>query len=151
MDKLLQLQKAIKPIVKDSTNPYYKSKYFDINSLIAEIKPIINELGLIIMQPLSVLDNKPALTTIIIDSEDGKELINYTTILPENPDPQKMGAIITYFRRYALQSLLLLEAEDDDANSAIPTKEQAKSLLWVKIRKIAGNNPTEEQIIKRLS
>jgi len=29
-------------------------------------------------------------------------------------DPQKMGAVITYYRRYALQSLFLLEAEDLD-------------------------------------
>lgn len=118
MNKLLALQKAIKPIVKDSTNPFFKSKYFDINTLIADIKPIINELGLIIMQPLSNINGKASLKTLIIDEADGKILIDSETILPENLDPQKMGAIITYFRRYSLQSILLLEAEDDDGNSA---------------------------------
>jgi len=28
-----------------------------------------------------------------------------------------MGSAITYFRRYAIQSMLLLQAEDDDANT----------------------------------
>jgi hypothetical protein len=40
-------------------------------------------------------------------------------VLPENSDPQKMGSTITYFRRYALQSLFLLQAEDDDGHSAV--------------------------------
>jgi hypothetical protein len=41
--------------------------------------------------------------------------IRYTCPLPELADAQKAGSAITYFRRYALQSLLALEAEDDDA------------------------------------
>ena len=116
MNKLLELQRAIQPIKKDSENPFYKSKYFDINSLIADIKPILNELELIIIQPLITLDDsKLAIETRIIDND--KILAQSVAVLPENNDPQKLGSIITYFRRYALQSLLLLEAEDDDAES----------------------------------
>lgn len=117
-NKLLLLQKAIKPIAKDSENPFYKSKYFDINTLIADIKPILNELGIIIMQPLSNKDGRTTLKTIMINGETGQTIIESETLLPENPDPQKMGSITTYFRRYSLQSLLLLEALDDDANLA---------------------------------
>lgn len=134
--KLLELQKAIKPIVKDSENPFYKSKYFDINSLIADIKPILNDLGLIIMQPLSNINGKTTLKTLLIDEADGKILIDSETILPENNDPQKMGAIITYFRRYSLQSLLLLEAEDDDGNMAVekPTTQNTYQLAKAPIQ-----------------
>jgi hypothetical protein len=38
--------------------------------------------------------------------------------LPEIADPQKMGSAVTYYRRYMLQSLLLLRAVDDDGNIA---------------------------------
>ena len=38
--------------------------------------------------------------------------------LPQITDPQKVGSAVTYFRRYTLQSLLSLQAEDDDANTA---------------------------------
>lgn len=41
-------------------------------------------------------------------------------------DPQKMGSAITYYRRYALQSLFLLRAEDDDANVASTKKTDKK-------------------------
>jgi hypothetical protein len=114
--KLLKVQQEIGAIAKDSTNPFFKSKYFDINGLIAEVKPMINKHGLVIMQPLTMLDGKPAIQTIIADPETGEQFES-TTLLPENNDPQKFGSGITYYRRYALQSILFLQAEDDDANS----------------------------------
>lgn len=119
MDKLLQFQTKVEAIKKDSTNPFFKSNYFDINSLLAEIKPLLNELGIILLQPLTeTMGDRPALRTILIDSETGKELINTQVPLPDLQDPQKLGSAITYFRRYSLQSLLALQAEDDDGNKA---------------------------------
>ena len=115
--KLLEAQKKIASIKKGKENPFFKSKYADINSYIEEVKPIMNECGLIILQPLTLRDGKVALKTVIIDTDNGDEFASVTK-LPENPDPQKMGAIITYFRRYAIQSLLFLQAEDDDCNKA---------------------------------
>jgi hypothetical protein len=118
MKKLLMFQQSIKAIAKDSQNPHFKNTYFDINKLLEEIKPILNELGLVIIQPLTIIDGKSAIKTIIFDTEADKALIESIIYIPENPDPQKMGSAITYFRRYSLQSLLALEAEDDDANKA---------------------------------
>jgi hypothetical protein len=37
--------------------------------------------------------------------------------LPDNIDPQKMISATTYYRRATLQSLLSLQAVDDDGNS----------------------------------
>lgn len=122
MKKLLAFQKEVGAITKDSENPYFKSKYFDINKLLEEVKPILNKLGLVLLQPLENINGKPALRTIIFDTESENTELAYlmdsTIPLPENPDPQKMGSIITYFRRYAIQSLLGLQAEDDDGNYA---------------------------------
>ena len=115
--RLLEAQKKIGAIKKGKVNPFYKSKYADINAYIEDVKPILNECGLIILQPLTIREGKMALKTTIIDSETGEE-IKSVTIIPEGADAQKQGAVITYFRRYAIQSLLFLQAEDDDANSA---------------------------------
>jgi hypothetical protein len=115
--KLLDVQMEIGAIKKDSENPYFKSKYFDINALLGQVKPILNKHGLILLQELDHIDSKLALRTIIIDSESGEQIYSACP-LPEVTDAQKAGSAITYFRRYALQSLLALEAEDDDANSA---------------------------------
>lgn len=124
--KLLEAQKKIGAIKKDKANPFFKSKYADINAYIEEAKPILNSVGLVILQPLTTLEGRMALKTVIVDSENGEE-IESVAILPENPDPQKMGSIITYFRRYAIQSLLFLQAEDDDANkTSVPTIQYEK-------------------------
>lgn len=130
-EKLLEVQKEIKPIVKDSTNPHFKNRYFDINTLLAEVKPILNKHGLILTQGLTHIDGKIALKTNLVSVERigttakslesldyEKDIISYMCPLPECPDAQKYGSAITYFRRYSLQSLLALEAEDDDGHVA---------------------------------
>ena len=112
-------------ISKDSTNPFFKSKYFDINKLLEEVKPVLNDLGLVLVQALSNIDGKPAIKTELynVDNTEQFPLLSSTTPIPENPDPQKMGSIITYYRRYAIQTLLCLQAEDDDANMAKPVAQ----------------------------
>jgi hypothetical protein len=122
--KLLEVQKEIGAIKKDATNPYFKSKYFDINSLLEQVKPVLNKHGLILTQALTHLEGKLALRTSILDA-DSQDIYSDVCPLPEVADPQKAGSAVTYFRRYALQSLLALEAEDDDANSASGKKEKS--------------------------
>jgi hypothetical protein len=51
-------------------------------------------------------------------SDNGQVLVTSFMALPDLTDPQKLGSCITYYRRYSLVSLLALEAEDDDGNTA---------------------------------
>jgi len=117
--KLLSVQEQVGVVSKESENPFYKSKYADINKYLEVVKPILSKNGLILLQPIEYKNGKNILTTRIYD-EDGNR-IKSEMELPVNPDPQKQGAVITYFRRYAIQSLLALQAEDDDANSTVET------------------------------
>lgn len=126
--KLHALQKDIDPIKKDETNPFFRSKYFDINGLIEAVQPLLTKHGLVIIQPLSDINGKPAITTIVTDIESG-EMCQDTIVIPEQTDIQKFGAAVTYMRRYALQSLLLLQAEDDDGNTAVSKKPTPKATV----------------------
>lgn len=119
MEKLFLVQQEIQPIEKDSNNPFFNSKYFDINKLLEVVKPVLAKHKLLILQPLS----GSTVTTTIIDTEgesgDGKDRVFSTASIPDSiTDPQKIGSCITYLRRYTLQSLLSLESEDDDGNTA---------------------------------
>lgn len=114
--KLWLVQVALEPLKKELDNPYFKSKYTDINALLAEVKPVLHKQHLIVLQPLTHINGKPAIKTEIFDVSTG-ESVSETMVMPENSDPQKMGSTITYFRRYGLVSMLALEAEDDDGNS----------------------------------
>lgn len=119
--KLFELQQKIGAISKDSTAKAgtFSYKYFDINSLIEGLKPHLIELKLVVLQPLIEKDGKTLIKTIIAES-DGEGVLESTAVLPDNIDPQKMGSAITYYRRYALQSMLFLQAEDDDGESTKP-------------------------------
>ena len=116
--KLYKVQSEIGAISKDVTNPFYKSKYFDINSLIGQLQPLLKKHGLLLLQPIE--DQK---VKSIIFEIDGDGYVESSIKLPEILDPQKLGSAITYFRRYTLQSLLALQAEDDDGNKAIVKKK----------------------------
>lgn len=126
MDKILKIQSEIGVLSKDQTNPFFKSKYLDINGLLAQLLPLLEKHELVVIQPLEIKDGKNTLVTRVID---GKDLIAISEILlPDLQDPQKMGSAITYYRRYALQSLFLLQAQDDDGNHASePTNPLSKT------------------------
>jgi len=111
--KLLSAKKEMEAITKDSKNPFFKSNYFDVNKLLLEVEPILQKNGLLLLQPLE----DGLVKSMIFDSEEGSCVCS-SLQLPEIKDPQKIGSAITYYRRYTLQSLLGLQAEDDDGNNA---------------------------------
>jgi len=124
--KLADAKAEIGAISKDSTNPFYKSKYFDINNLLAHVEPILLKHGLLCLQPII---NGVVITQIFdIEIEHGCCIESSIPLTDEN-DPQKLGSQISYFRRYTLSSLLAIQAEDDDANSAKPKPQPTKPKL----------------------
>ena len=112
--KLLEFQKKIGIIKKDSKNPHFKNTYASLTQILSEVKPLLTECGLILIQPISL----EGVGTTIIDFETG-EKIETVISLPTNLSPQQLGSAITYFRRYTLASLLSLEIDDDDAQSTV--------------------------------
>lgn len=123
--KLAAVKKEIGAISKDSTNPFFKSKYFDINGLLKHVEPLLDKNGLLLLQPIT----DGLVCSQIIDVENG-EKVESSIQMASLSDPQKMGSMITYYRRYTLQSLLGLQAEDDDANAASKAS-QAPEKKWV--------------------
>ena len=120
--KISLVKQEIGKISKDKANPFFKSKYFDINSLLEHVEPLLQINGLVLIQPIK----EGKVQTVIQDIESGE--FEYSELkLPELTDPQKLGSAITYYRRYTLQSLLGLQAEDDDGNkTSQPEKAAAK-------------------------
>lgn len=124
--KLAAVKKEIGAISKDSTNPFFKSKYFDINGLLKHVEPLLDKNGLLLLQP--IVDG--LVYSQIIDVETGDK-VESSMLMSTLSDPQKMGSMITYYRRYTLQSLLGLQAEDDDANAASKATKPKSDKKWV--------------------
>ena len=111
--KILAAKKEIGTISKDSKNPFFKSNYLSLNGLINAVEDVLQNQDLLLLQPLG----NGGVSSIIYDTESGEKVESFM-MLPNIQDPQKLGSAITYFRRYTLQSLLGLQAEDDDGNHA---------------------------------
>ena len=66
-NKLNEVKKEIGIISKDTTNPFFKSKYFDINGLLKHVEPLLQKNGLLLLQPIL----KGEVFSEIIDIESG--------------------------------------------------------------------------------
>ena len=113
--QLLEVQKEVGAISKDSKNPFFKSKYFDINKLIEVVNPVLSKHGLVLLQPI---ENNRVFSKLI-DAESGETIESYLE-LPNLPKPQDLGSCISYYRRYTLASLMGLQATDEDGNKLQP-------------------------------
>ena len=145
--KLHRAKLAIGKVTKNANNPHFKKSYADLNAIIEAVEPILLENGLLLLQPI----HGNSVCTRIIDVELD-DLIESCMDLPIGLDPQKMGSAITYYRRYTLQSILSLQAVDDDGNMASePVKAKPKESLDTErfnnaMAKIKAGEYTVEQL-----
>jgi len=115
---LVKAQKEMGGAVKDSKNPFFKSNYADLTSVIMAIKEPFSNAGLAYTQfPVSE-DGRVGVVTRLMH-ESGEWLEHSYTLPTVKNDPQAAGSAITYARRYALQSIAGIPTADDDAESAM--------------------------------
>ena len=111
--------------IKDSANPFFKSKYADLESVWDACRSLLSENGLAVMQfPGEYYDGSMRLTTII--SHKSGEFISQEMSVPvTKPDAQGAGSALTYMRRYALAAVVGVVQADDDANAAVQSKSSS--------------------------
>lgn len=104
--------------VKDSNNPFFKSSYADLTSVIKAIKEPFANNGLSFVQfPINGDHSIGVVTRVMHESGEWLES-EYLLPLLKN-DPQSAGSAITYARRYALSSMAGIPAIDDDSEMAM--------------------------------
>lgn len=117
--KIAAVKKELGKLVKSANNPFFKSKYADLNTHIAAVEPLLEKQGLVLLQPNHALrgDGGNMVVTEVRDIETGAS-VQSSLALPPLTDMQKLGGAITYARRYTLGSLFAMQAEDDDGETA---------------------------------
>ena len=112
---------------KDSANPFFKSKYADLESVWDACRDLLSANGLAVVQlPGEYFEGTMALTTIITHSSG--EWISQQMSLPvTKPDAQGAGSALTYMRRYALAAAIGVVQADDDGNAASAPKQVKSS------------------------
>jgi hypothetical protein len=116
---LVKAQAAMGNAVKDSKNPFFKSKYADLNAVREAVLPVMNANNISVLQPTVHIDGKSFVETILLH-ESGEFISSLTEIIVGKAnDAQQQGSGISYARRYGLQSLANIGADDDDAEHAV--------------------------------
>lgn len=120
---LCKFQGDVPTIPKLDDNPFFKSKYAGLPSILQTIKKPLAENGLSVIQ---FPENEDELTTRV--NHTSGEWIEATYRMPAvKHDPQGIGSRITYQRRYALTAVLNLDTDEDDDGNAASGKKVSKA------------------------
>jgi hypothetical protein len=135
---LLKAQKEMGNATKDSKNPFFKSSYADLNAIREACMPSLNANGIVVLQPTVTIEGKNYVKTVLLH-ESGETFESLTEIIYSKiNDAQSQGSGITYARRYGLQSLVNVGAEDDDGNKASNNKPIVDKITPTQISIIEG-------------
>jgi hypothetical protein len=111
---------------KNAANPAFKSKYADLGAVCDAVMEALNKHGLGVIQFPTYDDQGVHVETIICHSAGGT-MRDVLSMKPQRTDPQAIGSVTTYCRRYALSAICGVAPEDDDGNAASkmePAKRQ---------------------------
>lgn len=115
---LAKAQGEMGAAAKDANNPHFKSRYADLASIMDACRAPLAKHGLAVSQ-LSCRENDGSvgLTTILLH-ESGEFLGSSLTARPAQENPQVVGSLLTYLRRYALAAIVGVVSDDDDGEAA---------------------------------
>lgn len=131
---LLKAQSEMSNAKKGAVNPFFKSKYADLNSIREAVIPTLNANGITVLQPIVHVDGKNFVKTILLH-ETGEMLESLTEIVYNKiNDAQAQGSGISYARRYSLQSFVCVGADDDDGQKAVEPKPNATTEILKKAK-----------------
>lgn len=115
---LCKAQAEIRGAVKDSDNPFFKSKYADLESVWQAIREPLSDNGLSVAQPTGFsAEGKPVVETILMHVS-GEWISGEFLISSKDQSAQAVGSGTSYARRYALAAMLGVYQTDDDGNDA---------------------------------
>lgn len=107
-NKLMEIQKLWVHVNKEAENPFFKSKYVKLDTIINKYNKIFNEVWIVCYHYCSDWN----VITVLEDIEDQSNIQSAFPI--DASEPQKVWSAITYGKRYNLWCLLNIVADKDD-------------------------------------
>ena len=125
---LIEFQLNLNTIKTDKINPFFNSKYVDINSVLQSVRPLLSKFSLAITQGNRFCKetNGFYVTTTLLHISGNWIRSEVRMPVGGKKDAHAVGGAITYGRRYGLLSILgiAVEGDDDDGNSNAVSKTQ---------------------------
>lgn len=121
---MAKAQAEIRSAKKDAANPFFKSKYADLASVVSACRDAFAKHGLSVVQSTDFDDHGMWLETYLLHSS-GEFIKGRYPIRPLKTDPQSVGSAISYAKRYTYAAMagVVTSDEDDDGNAASDRKD----------------------------
>jgi hypothetical protein len=118
---LSQAQAEFPTVAKSADNPFFKSKYANLASIIETVKPILGKYGLSVVQiPATDVERKLLVMETVLLHKSGQYISGEFALPVLDWKPQGMGSATTYAQRYSAAPMLFVasDKDDDDGNHA---------------------------------
>jgi len=119
---LITAKKLVKPVTKEAENTSTKRKYsyVTLQDILAVVEPVLLENGLVVS--FQCKDGNMECTLWHSSGESMSSSVDIGLFIDNNPEkemekPQRVGAAMTYARKYLLMALLNLNTSEPDADS----------------------------------
>lgn len=121
---LAAFQAEVKDPARDGSNPHFKSKYVQLDGLLAAVRPMLSKHGLSVIQSTGGDGQNITVTTMLMHTSGEWIETDNLTLKAQQATPQGAGSAITYGRRYGLSAALGVAWDDDDDGNAasVPSK-----------------------------
>lgn len=143
---LSKAQGQIKGALKDSANPFFKSKYADLASVVEAIREPLATNGLSYVQIAHDAESSAKIETLILHSSGEWLSCGAVSVPVSKADAQGFGSAMTYARRYSLSAAFGVAPEDDDGNAAAKAAPKVGAIVDQELA-TEGMPP---EVIKRL-
>lgn len=110
---------------KDGKNPHFRSTYATLSSVLDATRPVLARHKIAILQ-LATSEGKTARVETRLIHESGEWISATSTAEARDASPQSIGSAQTYLRRYGLQAIAGIAAEDDDGEAAQPARPASR-------------------------
>ena len=139
-----EFQAEIKDPARDGENPHFRSKYVQIDGLLAAVRPILSKHGLSIVQSTGGNGQDISVSTMLMHKSGEWIETDALMIKPAKADPQGCMSAITYSRRYSLSAALGVAWDDDDDGNAASAPKPAKA-------KAKAKTPTKDDYLREVA
>jgi len=135
---LAKAQGEIESAAKDRMNPAFRSKYADLTSVWAAIRPALSKHGIAVTQwPVHSTDNRLHIVTRL--AHDGEWIRALFSVPVQKQDAHGYGSAATYAKRYSLAAAIGVVADDDDDGNGASGKAAPKEAPAAPVAMPAAN------------
>lgn len=122
---LAKAQAVMGGALKDSANPFFKSKYADLESVWTACRKALTDNGLSVVQTMTFLDGAGIAVVTTMLHTSGQWIRSVLPVMAKDLTPQGIGSAITYSRRYALAAIAGVFQTDDDGEAAMARNQHS--------------------------